>query len=190
MQSLEVNRTLLRIDVSWQLEELSDATRDYLRIYGFAYSLLPGLPTDQESKIHRLYGQFSWRSGFSAINFFQQLLKRIPEKLRPSVQRIRFESPGFIELREVLIVAGSVAAIVKAVCASVNMAHDTYRRIQRGMTEHRLARIDLASKELDLTQRQLEFCQTESRTLARILGLTEGQEAVLENRPGSNVVMK
>ena len=53
MQSLEVNRTLLRIDGSWQLEELSDATRYYLRIYGFAYSLLPGLPTDQESKIRQ-----------------------------------------------------------------------------------------------------------------------------------------
>jgi len=50
MQSLEVNRTLLRIDGSWQLEELSDATRYYLRIYGFAYSLLPGLPTDQNRK--------------------------------------------------------------------------------------------------------------------------------------------
>jgi hypothetical protein len=70
------------------------------------------------------------------------------------------------------------------------MAHDTYRRIQKGMTEHRLARIDLTSKELELTQRQLEFCQTESRTLARTLGLTEGQEAVLDNRLDSNVVKK
>jgi len=149
MLSLEVNKTLLRIDGSWHLEELSDATRDYLRIYGFAYSVLPGLPTNQESKVHRLYGHFSWRPGFSTINFFHQLFRQVPEKLRPSVQRIRFESPGFIELQEVLIVAASVAAIVKAVCASLNTANDTYRRIQKGRTEHRLATIDVKNKELE-----------------------------------------
>jgi len=33
------------------------------------------------------------------------------------------------------------------------MAHDTYRRIQKGMTEYRLARIDLASRELEFNQR-------------------------------------
>jgi len=115
---------------------------------------------------------------------------QVPEKLRPSVQRIRFGSPGFIELQEVLIVAASVAAIVKAVCASLNTANDSYRRIQKGMTEHRLATIDLKNKELDLTQRQLEFCQTESRTLARILGMTDGQEAVLDKRLDSNILKR
>ncbi|MGH8208722.1 MAG: hypothetical protein ACREU6_03870, partial [Steroidobacteraceae bacterium] len=115
---------------------------------------------------------------------------RVEYALRPSVRRIRFESPGFIELQEVLIVAASVAAIVKAVCTSINMAHDTYRRVQKGMTEHRLARIDLTSKELELTQRQLEFCETESTTLARILGLTDGQEAILDKRLDSNAAMK
>ena len=86
--------------------------------------------------------------------------------------------------------AASVAAIVKAVCASINIAHDTYRKIQKSVTEHRLARIDLTSKELELTQRQLEFRETESRTLARILGLTDGQEAVLDKRLDSNAVTK
>jgi hypothetical protein len=70
------------------------------------------------------------------------------------------------------------------------MAHDTYRRIQKGLTEHRLAKIDLSSKELELTQRQLEFCQTETRTLAKILGLTDAQEAVLDKRLDSNAAKK
>jgi hypothetical protein len=190
MLTLELERTLLRIDGSWQLEELSDATRDYLRLYGFAYSVLPGLPSDQESKVHRVYGRFPWRRGYSTIHFFHQLFRRIPEKLRPSVQRIRFESPGFIELREVLIVAASVAAIVKAVCASINTAHDTYRRIQKGMKEHQLAKIDVTSKQLELTERQLEFCERESATIARILDLSDEQEAVLDKRLDSNLVMK
>ena len=58
------------------------------------------------------------------------------------------------------------------------------------MTQHRLAKIDLTSKELELNQRVIEFCQTESRTSATMLGLTEGQEAVLDKKLDSNAVAK
>jgi hypothetical protein len=188
--ALESIRTKLRLDGSWNLEELSEATRDYIQLYGFVYSLLGDLPFGRRSEIDYLYGKFPWRGGYSTVNFFNQLFHKIPPELRPNVNRIRYESPGFIELEEVLIVAVSISAIVKAVCSSINMAHDTYRKIQKASTEHELTKIDLTSKELELTQRQLAFCDTESKRIAKILGLTDEQESLLDQRIQGNVVAK
>ena len=188
--ALETTKTKLRLGGSWNLEELSEATKDYIQLYGFAYSLLPDLPDARRSEVDHIYGKFPWRGGYSTVNFFNQLFHKIPPKLRPNVERIRYASPGFIELQEVLVVAISVAAIVKAVCASVAMAHDTYRKIQKSSVEHKLTKIDLTNKELDLTQRQLTFCEFEAKKLAKIFGLSEAQEALLDQKVQGNPIVK
>ena len=169
---------------------MSEATKDYIKLYGFAYSLLPNLPSARQAEVDYIYGKFPWRGGYSTVNFFNQLFNKIPPKLRPKVQRIRYASPGFIELQEILVVAVSVAAIVKAVCASINMAHETYRRIQKGSAEHKLTTIDITSKKLQVTERQLAFCERQSNVLANLFGLNEEQVASIEQKTQGNPVMK
>jgi hypothetical protein len=41
---MQTTKTKVRLDGRWNLEELSEATKDYTQLYGFAYSLLSGLP--------------------------------------------------------------------------------------------------------------------------------------------------
>jgi hypothetical protein len=188
--ALETTKTKLRLDGSWNLEELSEATKDYIQLYGFAYSLLPDLPAARRSEVDHIYGKFPWRGGYSTVNFFNQLFHKIPPKFRPDVESIRYASPGYIELQEVLVVAVSVAAIVKTVCSSIGMAHDTYRKIQKSSVEHKLTKIDLTNKELDLTQRQLTFCETESKKLVKLFGLTEAQDALLDVLVEGNPIAK
>jgi hypothetical protein len=179
---MQPTKTKLRLDGRWNLEELSEATKDYTQLYGFAYSLLPDLPTARREEIDYIYGKFPWRGGYSTVNFFNQLFHKIPPKLRPEVERIQYASPGFIELSELLVVAGSVAAIVKAVCSSINNAHETYRNIQKGAAEHKLSEINLTKEELDLAQRQITFCENSSKSLVKIFGLTEAQEKLLNQK--------
>jgi hypothetical protein len=136
----------LDIDGRWSLEELSEATKDYIQLYGFAYSLDPDLPVARREEVDYIYGKFPWRGGFSTVNFFNQLFHKIPLELRPVIQKIRYESPGFILLTELLLVAGTIAGIVKAVCGSISTAHDTYRKIQKGAVEVKLAEINLAAR--------------------------------------------
>lgn len=188
--ALHTTKTKLRLDGHWNLEELSEATKDYIQLYGFAYSLLPDLPNARRAEVDYIYGKFPWRGGFSTVNFFSQLFHKIPPKLRPEVQRIRYASPGFIELQELLVVAVGIAAIVKAVCASLNTAHDTYRNIQKGSTEHKLAKIDIANKELELTQRQLAFCEAQASNLIKLFNLSPEQVAALEEKTQGSSVMK
>ncbi len=183
-------KTKLRLDGRWNLEELSEATKDYTQLYGFAYSLLPDLPLARQYEIDYIYGKFPWKGGYSTVNFFYQLFHKIPPRFRPEVERIQYASPGFIELSELLLVAITVAGIVKAVCSTINTANDTYRKIQKGAVDHELSKINLAKEELDLTQRQIAFCENSSKELAKVIGLTSVQEQLIDQRVQGNPVMK
>ncbi|XUO89019.1 hypothetical protein RVM26_07940 [Halomonas sp. KM072] len=180
----------LGLDGRWSLEELSDATKDYVQLYGFAYSLMPDLPLARRAEIDYIYGKFPWQGGYSTVNFFNQLFHKIPSKFRPEVKRIQYASPGFIELTLLLAAATTVAAIVKAVCSSINNAHETYRNIQKGAIEHKLSKINLAKEELDLKQRQITFCENSSKKLIDLFGLSPEQEALIGQRTDGNPVMK
>jgi len=188
--ALQPTKTKLHLDGRWNLEELSETAKDYTQLYGFAYSLLPDLPWARREEINYIYGKFPWRGGYSTVNFFNQLFHKIPPKLRPEVERIQYASPGFIELSELLLVAVTVAGIVKAVCGAINNAHDTYRKIQKGSVDLELAKINLAKEELDLTQRQIAFCESSSKKLVEIFGLTETQEQLINQQVQGNPVMK
>lgn len=188
--ALQPTKTKLRLDGRWNLEELSEATKDYTQLYGFAYSLLPDLPSARREEIDYIYGKFPWKGGYSTVNFFNQLFHKIPPKLRPEVERIQYASPGFIELSELLRVAVIVAGIVKAVCVTINTAHDTYRKIQKGSVDLELSKVNLAKEKLDLTQRQIAFCESSSKELVEVFGLTEAQEQLIDQRVQRNPAMK
>lgn len=188
--ALQPTKTKLRLDGRWSLEELSEATKVYIQLYGFAYSFLPNLPSARREEIDYIYGKFPWRGGYSTVNFFNQLFHKIPPKLRPEIERIQYASPGFIELSELLLVAATVAGIVKAVCSTINTAHDTYRKIQKGSVEHKLSKINLAKEQLELTQRQIAFSEKSAKQLVQIFGLTDTQEQLIDQRVQGNPVMK
>lgn len=188
--ALQATKTKLLLDGRWSLEELSEATKDYTQLYGFAYSLLPDLPLARRDEIDYIYGKFPWKGGYSTVNFFNQLFHKIPTKLRPEVERIQYASPGFIELSELLLVALTVAGFVKAVCIAINTAHDTYRKIQKGSVDLELSKVNLAKEKLDLTQRQIAFCESSSKELVKVFGLTEAQEQLINQRVQGNPAMK
>jgi len=165
-------------------------TKDYIQLYGFAYSLTPDLPTARREEIDHIYGKFPWRGGYSTVNFFSQLFHKIPPKLRPEVQRIQYASPGFIELTELLTVAVTVAGIVTAVCKSLDSIHDLYRSIQKASIDHELSKINLAKENIDLKQRQIKFCESASKSLVKAFNLTETQEQLIDQKVQGNPVMK
>lgn len=148
--ALEPKTTQLALGGSWGLEEHSDTTKDYIQLYGFAYSLLPDVPTSRREEVDYIYGKFPWRGGYSTVNFFNPLFHKIPPKFRPEVRRIQYVSPGFIELSELLVVSFMVAAIVANVYKSLKSVYDLYRSIQKASVDHKLSKINLAREDLDL----------------------------------------
>ena len=180
----------LGLDGRWNLEDLSEATREYVQLYGFAYSLMSDLPSARREEIDHIYGKFPWQGGYSTVNFFNQLFHKIPPQLRPQVKRIQYASPGFIELTLLLAAAVTVSRIVKSVCSAINAAHDTYRNIQKGAVEHELSKINVKNQELDLRKKQIDFCESSSKQMEKILGLSEEEVALLDQRTQGHPVMK
>ena len=187
---LEAKTTYLELDGRWSLEELANATKDYIQLYGFAYSLIPDLPSARREEIDYIYGKFPWRGGYSTVNVFNQLFHKIPLKLRPEVQRIQYASPGFIQLAELLAVAGTVAAIIGTVCKSINTVHELYRNIQKASIEHKLSKINLKKENLNLKRQQIAFCEESAKKLAKAFGFTEAQEQLIDQKVQGNPVMK
>ncbi len=93
-------------------------------------------------------------------------------------------------MSELLLVALTVSGIVKAVCSAINSAHSTYRNIQKGSIELELSKINLANEQLELTQRQIRFCDSSSKSLVKLFGLSEEQDQQLNERVQGNPVMK
>ncbi|MCC5086435.1 hypothetical protein [Xanthomonas campestris] len=137
----------LGLDGRWDLEDLSEMTREYVQLYGFAYSLMSELPSARREEIDYIYGKFPWQGGYSTVNFFNQIFHKIPQRLRPQLKRIQYASPGFIELTLLLAAAVTVSRIVKSVCSAVNVAHDAYRNIQKGAVEHRLSKVNVNNQD-------------------------------------------
>ncbi|SUD84711.1 Uncharacterised protein [Stutzerimonas stutzeri] len=180
----------LELDGRWGLEELSETIKDYIQLYGFVYSLTPGLPAAREQEIDYLYSKFPWRGGFSTVNFFSNIFHKIPINLRPEISRIQYASPGFIELKELIVIAGSMAAIVTSVTVSIARIHDIYRQIQKGCIEHELSKINLAQQKLSLKDDQVKFAKDSSAALVKALGFDSKQEAAIDKRTQGNHVAK
>jgi hypothetical protein len=187
---LETNKIRLLLDGRWALDELAATSKGYNQLYSFAYSLLPNLPTTRLSEVAHVYANLPWRGGFSTVNFFFNIFAKIPPTLRPQIVQIKYASPGFIELAELVAVAGLVARFVKTVCGALNFANDTYRRIQKGAVEHGLNKTKANKEELDLLERQIKFCKSSCKDLVSILGMTEEEERTLDIRVNGNDLMK
>ena len=85
---------------------------------------------------------------------------------------------------------GNQGAISAAVCKSLTSVHDLYRSIQKASVEHQLAKINLAKEDVELKQRQIAFCETSAKQLAKAFGLTETQEQLIDKKVQGNPVMK
>lgn len=131
-----------------------------------------------------------WRGGFSTVNFFNDLFHKIPREQRPEVRQIQYACPGFIELNELAEVAFFVGVIVKSVCYSGKQVHDLYRSIQKESINLKLSKINLTNEELKLTERQIEFCKSNSKALEDIFGLTEEQSTLFDKKVRGNQAMK
>lgn len=83
-----------------------------------------------------------------------------------------------------------MAGIVKAVCSAIGNAHEIYRNIQKSSIELELAKINLTKEKLELTQRQITFCESGSKSLVKVFGLTEAQDALLDEKVQGNQIMK
>ncbi|MFA7944048.1 hypothetical protein ACEK06_16475 [Pseudomonas brenneri] len=187
---MHTDNVRLLLDGRWSLEELAATGRAYNQVYSFAYTLLPDLAQARLSEVRYVYANLPWRGGYSTVNFFFNIFKKIPHEAQPQIKQIKYASPGFIELAEILAVAIVVSRFVKTVCSMLIVANDTYRHIQKGVIEHQLNKATANLKELELAERQRTFCERSSKQLSEVLGMTDEEQSTLDTRVNGNQLMK
>ena len=191
---MDIGDAFLRLDNEWDMEELATLSRLYIQCYSLVFSLSDfAVKTDNERTFDWFkgaYAKYPWRGGFSTINFYHTLYAKIPYEQRPVIQEIRYASPGHIKLKEAVLVAGMLAGIVAAITTSIDNAHDTYNKIQYGMSQRKLTKLDVDIKELQLKQEQIKFIKESKKQLIEELEVPKLMQSELSRRSEKNELME
>ncbi|NKX47439.1 hypothetical protein HGG67_04290 [Rhodobacteraceae bacterium R_SAG8] len=164
------------LDKRWQLDDLTIFSKAYEESYFAVFGLLSvtgELPGDHAAKLRvaRAFRSYPWLGGYSAVNFFGELKRAVPRRERPTVQKITYASPGFIELFLDQHVAVQIGAAVTSICGTIKLANSTYHSVYKGYIERRLAQVSLEKAQLDLDRDKLNFIAESNAKLCNILSI-------------------
>ncbi|MEH0834138.1 hypothetical protein [Pectobacterium cacticida] len=169
---MDNHSSFILLDERWQLYDLSVLTKGYMYLYGFFYTL--------RMRENITPSNMPWEGGHSVVNFFYGMYNAIDEENKPSVLRIQYASPGFIELGLYVDVALDIAKIVSAVSASLYTSNKTYDSIIKGYRARKLAKL----KEKDLINnhkvKDLEYTRICIEIMQLIMTLRPEQIEALE----------
>lgn len=184
----------LKLDKEWDMQELANLSKLYIQCYSLIYSL-SGFEVDSDNErvidwFAGIYGKYPWRGGYSTVNFYHNLYSRVPYEERPVISEIQYASPGYIKLKETLVVAAILAGIVASVTSSIDDIHDTYNKIQYGMSQRKLTKLDVSLKELQLEKARLEFVRESKKELIDKMKIPRSMQDELFRRCDGNELME
>lgn len=172
--------TTIKIDGRWTFDEFAEFSKRYTQVYSFIHSLHP--EATHRSNVARLYGDYPWRGGFSALNFYNELYRYIPRDERPAIRRLSYSSPGIIELDQVVAVAAVAGAVILSASIAAKRLAEGYSIIQREIRKRRLSKVNLQRQELELVRAQMEFIKTSYEWFSSELAIPEELLDVLAAR--------
>lgn len=192
---METSKVEIDIDGRWSLEDLSVMSKTYIQCYSLVYSLSDvELPRAEYERFREYlkgeYSRYPWRGGYSTVNFYKNIFNRLPYEHQPQIHSIRYSSPGSVILTEVATVAAVISGIVLSVAKSLDVAHDTYNKIKKGVSERKLSKIEVDKKQLELLEKEIKFIQSSLDELIYIMNVPPEMIEELEKRSGGNKLMQ
>lgn len=167
----------INLDKSWELQDFSVYTKEYVQIYSLFYILQRVSESGEEGTYG--YSNFRWRGGYSVVNFFRSAYGLTPEESRLQIRRIQYASPGVIELAGVVDVAVQISYLIGTLCASVMVVNRTYDMVVRGYHQRKLAKIEVQSAHAKLAREDVLFVRSSVKALAEDFKLTPQQVSAL-----------
>lgn len=168
----------IELDGRWSLQDFSRFGNEYLQAYAFFYAIeaksaaVVADELDSDGHVDYAFRAFPWKGGWSTVDFYNILAHAVPEEHRPRIIAIQYASPGYLDLGLWILAARSLAKTVKIVAESLDSLNSTYSNIRKGMSERKLAKIDVRRAELTLKREELAFAEDSARQLATGMGIT------------------
>jgi len=174
----------IQLDKRWKLDELSNFSKNYEQSY-YAVFALEALRADSSLGFdtqERLLSQMSlypWKGGYSTVHFYYGVKRIVGRKRQPEIQKIKYSSPGFIELSAIQDIALNLGIIVASVCGSIKLINSTYNGIYKGLRERELNEVSVEKARLELTKEKREFLLQSIDEVGQQLNLGD-QEKLIE----------
>ena len=183
---MKLGYTYLKLDRDWNMQKLAQLARLYTQCYSLVYSL-SCYETDSADRqlidlSQETYEKYFWYNGYGAGKFYDTLYANIPDGQRPQIKKIHYASPGYIMLMEVVVVATSLAIIVTAITESLDQVHDSYNRIHKGISERKLAKLEVALREQQLEREKREFIRESRALLSKQMGIPTEMQGELRKK--------
>jgi hypothetical protein len=159
----------IHLDGIWTIDDLYTFPRAVEQVYFLLWSLRSGHDEVDAERIERAYSTFPWQGGYSAVSFYNQLKFVVPKRNRLRVLSIKYESPGWIELAVVAVVAANLERIVRSVARSIRHCNDVYHRIWTGLEKRKLLRLKVKRAELTLKRDEEKFINQSLKEMTAIL---------------------
>lgn len=163
VESLCTHSVLFRLDGEWGTHDFEKLVRTLSQLQSLAVRATPNkrlVSTEAASQV------MPWRGGFSVVNYFSALRADVPAELRPRIKRIRYSSPGIIEvLVGGAVVAGLMVRSIKKSAEAAGTVLDVLHKYRVHARELKLADIDLARGRVHLKKEQLEYIRMASKEI-------------------------
>lgn len=182
----------LLLDGTWTLSDLSIFPEVYSKVYAFMLSILSStgalVNVIPQTIIPRSYRSYPWRGGFSAVYFFNDLIKTLPKSYRPKVIFIQYASPGAMGLELIEPVAAKIRDTITAFVDNNVELKRLYKDVYKFLSESELLTEtraqDLPGDE-NLRKKLLDY----ALNLANLLSISsDGFYAIYDNA-GKNELM-
>ena len=159
----------IHLDGIWVIDDLYVFLRALEQVYFLLWSLRSRHDETEAERIARAYSTFPWQGGYSAVSFYNQLKYVMPKRQRLRIISIRYDSPGWIEIAVIAVVAANLEKIVKSVAGSIRHCNDVYHRIWTDLEKRKLLRLKTRRAELALTRDEEKFINQSLKEMAAIL---------------------
>ncbi|MCL6412190.1 hypothetical protein EXT69_14735 [Pantoea agglomerans] len=126
------NTNFILLDERWELDDLSILSKDYMQLYGMFYLL--------EHDIEYIAGEMPWQGGHSVVHFFRNMYYSVPHQYRPKIIKMKYASPGFIELALDCASSNGIAYLISAVSGFYWPLAKLYKLIMAEYTKNKWAK--------------------------------------------------
>ena len=167
----EAEKYLIRLNGRWTLEDLSTFPRLYSQIYSVLYAL-ESASIDENAPMVEAFRNHPWAGGYSTVNFYNQLYRAIPRLERPTISRIQYASPGWIELTLSPSVAAQIRHVADTVIEHSRALEFFHRDIQAELKSRGLLGLNAPARDIDWEIHR-EYVVDSLRDFATALGVRQ-----------------
>lgn len=172
-----VNHRTVHIDGRWGIEDLRKFSNLVQDCYAFVYALSGKGTQTVKWHISSLFSKYPWRGGFSSVNFFDELYKKIPTNERAIIKRIQYASPGQMEFRMDADIGDSIRSFVENLNSQDGVAAKSYDEARSWLRAKRW--LGKAADDLELSDSDVAALLERVSILALNFGLRNSVEDIV-----------